>query len=121
MVGRHNQKNANNLVAGIRERSDGHLPLFTSDELKHDDDALLSVYGIRHEFPKTGKRGRPRKPILIASKKLEIVSNVVEVDVKHQRILDAFFCYFTLPVVMAVSLFSTSPGGSGAATSTLVC
>jgi IS1 family transposase len=70
VVGRHNQSNANNLVAGIRERSDGHLPLFTSDELKHYDDALLAVYGIKKEFPKTGKRGRPRKPILIAPKKL---------------------------------------------------
>jgi hypothetical protein len=70
VVGRHNQANANKLVAGIRERSDGQLPFFTSDELKHYDDALLSVYGIQKEFPKTGKRGRPRKPILIAPKKL---------------------------------------------------
>ena len=70
VVGRHNQANANKLVAGISERSDGHLPFFTSDELKHYDDALLAVYGIRHEFPKTGQRGRPRKPILIAPKKL---------------------------------------------------
>jgi IS1 family transposase len=70
VVGRHNQKNANKLVAGIRDRSDGQLPFFTSDELKHYDDALLSVYGIKQEFPKTGKRGRPRKPVLIAPKKL---------------------------------------------------
>jgi hypothetical protein len=70
VVGRHNQANANKLVAGIKERSDGHLPFFTSDELKHYDDALLSVYGIRYEFPKTGQRGRPRKPILMAPKQL---------------------------------------------------
>ena len=38
--------------------------------LKHYDDALLSVYGIQKEFPRTGKRGRPRKPVLIAPKKL---------------------------------------------------
>jgi IS1 family transposase len=70
VVGRHNQQNANKLVAGIKERADCHLPLFTSDELKHYDDALLSVYGIKKEFPKTGKRGRPRKPVLIAPQKL---------------------------------------------------
>ena len=70
VVGRHNQANANKLVAGIKARSDGQLPFFTSDELKHYDDALLAAYGIRYEFPKTGKRGRPRKPILIAPTKL---------------------------------------------------
>jgi IS1 family transposase len=70
VVGRHNQSNANKLVGGIRERSDGHIPFFTSDELKHYDDALLTAYGIKKEFPRTGKRGRPRKPILEVPKKL---------------------------------------------------
>jgi len=31
---------------------------------------LLAVYGIKKEFPRTGKPGRPRKPILEAPKKL---------------------------------------------------
>lgn len=69
-MGRHNQLNANKLVAGIRERSTGASPFFTSDELKHYDDALLAVYGTKKEFPRTGKRGRPRKPILEAPKQL---------------------------------------------------
>jgi len=70
IVGRHNQANANELVAGIKERSDGHVPFFTSDELKHYDDALLETYGLRYEFPRTGKRGRPPHPILKAPKSL---------------------------------------------------
>jgi large-conductance mechanosensitive channel len=70
VVGRHNQANANALVAGIKRRSDGHIPLFTSDELKHYDDALLASYGIKQEFPRTGQRGRPRKPSLKAPKTL---------------------------------------------------
>jgi IS1 family transposase len=70
VVGRHNQAQANKLVAGIRDRSDSHLPFFTSDELKHYDDALLEVYGNRREFPRTGKRGRPRKPVLAPPKQL---------------------------------------------------
>jgi IS1 family transposase len=70
VVGRHNQANANQLVAGVKQRSEGHLPFFTSDELKHYDDALLEAYGLRHEFPRTGKRGRPRKPMLKAPKEL---------------------------------------------------
>lgn len=66
VVGRHVQANANSLVKGLRDRSDGHLPLFTSDELKHYDDALLEAYGWREEVLRTGKRGRPRHPILKA-------------------------------------------------------
>jgi IS1 family transposase len=62
VVGRHTQKNADRLVQGTKDRSDGHLPLFTSDELKHYDDALLKVYGIKQVVPRTGKRGRPRNP-----------------------------------------------------------
>ncbi len=67
-------------MAGIRDRSDGHLPFFTSDELKHYDDALLAAYGLRKEFPPTGKRGRPRKPILEAPQKL-LYAQVV----KHRK------------------------------------
>jgi IS1 transposase len=70
VVGRHDQANADTLVAGIKQRSDRHIPFFTSDELKHYDDALLESYGSRYEFPKTGKAGRPRKPILKAPKNL---------------------------------------------------
>jgi IS1 family transposase len=70
VVGRHVQANANSLVKGLRDRSDGSLPLFTSDELKHYDDALLEAYGVRKEFKRSGKRGRPRKPILKAPKNL---------------------------------------------------
>lgn len=70
VVGRHTQANANNLVAGIKSRSYGHIPLFTSDELKHYDNALLEAYGIKKEFRRTGKPGRPRKPVLKAPKNL---------------------------------------------------
>jgi hypothetical protein len=66
VVGRHNQTHANALVAGSKRRSDGHVPVCTSDELKHYDDALLASYGIKDEVPSTGMRGRPRKPVLKA-------------------------------------------------------
>jgi hypothetical protein len=70
VVGRHDQANANQLVLGLKQCSDGHIPFFTSDELKHYDDALLAAYGLKHEFPRTDKRGRPRKPVLKAPKRL---------------------------------------------------
>lgn len=65
VVGRHTQKNADALVQGTKDRSDGHMPLFTRDELKHYDDALLKAYGVKQEIPRTGKRGRPRNPLCL--------------------------------------------------------
>ena len=38
-------------------------PLFVSDELPHYKDAILEEYHEVKVFEKTGKRGRPRKPI----------------------------------------------------------
>jgi hypothetical protein len=70
VVGRHIQANTNKLLAGIRDRSDGHVPFFTSDELKHYDTAIMHAYGIKKEFPRTGRLGRPRQPILLAPKNL---------------------------------------------------
>ena len=69
-IARHIQANADKLLAGIKQRSDGHIPLFTSDELKHYDDALLKANAIKKEFPPKRKRGRPRNPILNVPKGL---------------------------------------------------
>src|ERR687896_362369 len=80
VVGRHIQANANKLLAGIRDRSDGHVPFFTSDELKHYDAAIMHAYGIKKEFPRTGRPGRPRQPILLAPKNL-LYAQVV----KHRK------------------------------------
>jgi IS1 family transposase len=85
VVGRHTQDNATKLVVGIKNRSDGHIPLFTSDELRHYDDALLTAYGIQKTFPKTGNRGRPRKPVLIAPKNLRYAQVVKQR--KHRRVV----------------------------------
>ena len=80
VVGRHIQANANKLLAGIRDRSNGHVPFFTSDELKHYDAAIMHAYGIKKEFPRTGRPGRPRQPILLAPKNL-LYAQVV----KHRK------------------------------------
>lgn len=80
MVGRHTQAIADKIIADIKKHSDGYIPFFTSDQLKHYDDALLKAYGINKIFPKTGKPGRPRKPILKIPKKL-LYAQVV----KHRK------------------------------------
>jgi len=62
VVGKRTKANAYKLVERIYRVTDGAIPLFTSDELRHYRDAVLRVYGIREEVPKgPRKRGRPRK------------------------------------------------------------
>lgn len=65
VVGRRIQKNADRLLAKTKRRSDAHLPFFTSDELRHYDDAIIKAYGRTKTFLPTGRPGRPRTPILI--------------------------------------------------------
>ncbi|MGD9778130.1 MAG: IS1 family transposase, partial [Methanosarcina sp.] len=54
--------------------TDKHLsdlkPLFVTDGLKFYAEALLEKYGKLVEFPKTGKRGRPRKPAIVPDEDL---------------------------------------------------
>ena len=56
------------------EITDKHLsdskPFFVTDGLKFYAEALLKKYGKLMEFPKTGKRGRPRKPAIVPDKNL---------------------------------------------------
>lgn len=54
--------------------TDKHLsnlkPFFVTDGLKFYAEALLKMYGKLLEFPKTGKRGRPRKPTIVPDENL---------------------------------------------------
>jgi IS1 family transposase len=65
VVGKRRQKEANELLRTVKARSDGHIPLFTSDDLDQYETAILKAYGIRKEIPKTGRRGRPKSAKLI--------------------------------------------------------
>lgn len=47
----------NDLLARIRTK-----PLFTSDELPHYETVLVEKFSRLEQQPKTGKRGRPKKP-----------------------------------------------------------
>jgi IS1 family transposase len=46
-------------------------PLFTSDELPHYRTALLEKFSHPEDQPKTGKRGRPKKPRLVIDPELK--------------------------------------------------
>lgn len=65
VVGKRRQKEADKLLKSVKARSDGHIPLFTSDDLSQYETAILKAYGIEEEIPKTGSRGRPRSPKFI--------------------------------------------------------
>jgi IS1 family transposase len=54
------------LVERIRTK-----PLFTSDELPHYQTALVERYSHCEDRPKTGKRGRPRKPKVVIDPDLQ--------------------------------------------------
>lgn len=64
----------------MKERTDDHIPLFTSDGLKWYKTALLEHYGIEEDVKRTGKRGRPRKPRKIQPPDLKYAQVV-----KHRR------------------------------------
>jgi hypothetical protein len=46
------------------------LPLFVSDELAHYKTVLEELYSHEEPVPKTGKRGRPAKPVQVIDKNL---------------------------------------------------
>jgi len=56
----------NNLIKRIRSK-----PLFTSDELPHYQTALVEHFSHQENQPKTGKRGRPRKPKVVIDPELQ--------------------------------------------------
>jgi len=71
IVGKRTQENANELIRLVKERSDGRVPFFTSDELPHYAAALLEHYGVWHQPARKGMRGRFPKQIKVAPPQLQ--------------------------------------------------
>jgi IS1 family transposase len=86
VVGKRTEKEATELVSKVKERSDGALPLFLSDNLDSYPNALLSVYGEKDEPKREKRRGRPRtKPIVKPPADLQYAQVVKHRD-EHGRI-----------------------------------
>jgi IS1 family transposase len=62
VVGKRTLPHARRLVFRLKSASDGQIPFFTSDELPHDAEALLEVYGEQVHPQRKGTRGRFPKP-----------------------------------------------------------
>ena len=67
MIGPRSQANAEALWQDFAARTDRVLPaLLTTDEYPVYGGAVLKTYGLPQPCPRTGKRGRPRQPRVIA-------------------------------------------------------
>jgi len=70
-IGPRKQYVANELVKLTDDCLSENKPVFVTDGLNFYKVALLSQYGVQVEYPKTGKRGRPRKPEKFPSESLK--------------------------------------------------
>jgi IS1 family transposase len=65
--GKRTAENAESLVREFHRRTSGRpMALITTDEYAPYREAILRAYGARVTPPRTGKRGRPRKPYRVA-------------------------------------------------------
>ncbi|OED06739.1 transposase [Methanosarcina sp. A14] len=62
VIGPRKQYVADKLVESVKKHLSDKIPLFVTDGLNFYREALLKHFGVLIEFPRTGKRGRPRKP-----------------------------------------------------------
>ena len=70
-IGPRKQYVADELVKLTDNCLSKNKPVFVTDGLKFYKVALLNQYGVQVEYPKTGKRGRPRKPKKVPSESLK--------------------------------------------------
>jgi IS1 family transposase len=70
IIGPGKQYVADKLVELVNKHLSDKIPLFVTDGLKFYREALLKQFGVLEKFPKTGKRGRPKKPKIVPSKGL---------------------------------------------------
>jgi len=78
-LGDMTQKSADEVVKQRCNRiNENNLPLFVTDGRKFYKKALLNRYSNFIKFPKTGKRGRQRKPKQVPLKKLKYAQIVKE-------------------------------------------
>ena len=77
-IGPRKQYVADEFVKSAAKRLSESLPLFVSDGLKFYEKALLKQFGKIEEYPRTGKRGRPKKPKRVPSDDLNYAQVVKE-------------------------------------------
>ena len=76
IIGPRKQYVADELIEATDKHLSDSRPLFVTDGLKFYAEALLKKYGKWIKFPKTGKRGRPKKPAIMA-----------DIDLKYAQVV----------------------------------
>jgi IS1 family transposase len=70
--GKRSEEKAHQLVRDFKERTGGRLMnLLTSDEYPAYKTAIFEAYSAEKEVPRTGRPGRPRKPVKVLPKGLK--------------------------------------------------
>ena len=67
VIGPRKQYVADELVRLVVKCISDKIPFFVTDGLNFYKEALLKLFGVIKEFPRTGKRGRPKNPELVPS------------------------------------------------------
>lgn len=85
MIGPQEASLAEPLIASTEERlRAGSWPVWVSDGLDAYGEALRSRHCFLQYYPRTGKRGRPRRPKLVACPDLKYGQVVKQKDEKHR-------------------------------------
>lgn len=79
IIGPRKQYVADKLLESVSKRLKS-IPLFVTDGLKFYAEAILKKYGELMEFPKTGKRGRPKNPKIVPRKDLRYAQVIKDRD-----------------------------------------
>ena len=85
VIGKRTQQSADLLLDRVLHVTDTHTPFFTSDQLPEYRRALLHAYGVWHQPPRNGNRGRYPKPLLMPPPGL-LYAQVVKAR-EHGRII----------------------------------
>jgi IS1 family transposase len=85
--GERTAESVRELVSDVKERLGGRAPeLITTDEYSAYEGAILEAFGTEVVPPRTGKRGRPRKPYKVAPAGLQYAT--VHKTRKKGRVVD---------------------------------
>jgi IS1 family transposase len=85
--GERTAESVRELVSDVKERLGGRAPeLITTDEYSAYEEAILEAFGTEVVPPRTGKRGRPRKPYKVAPAGLQYAT--VHKTRKKGRVVD---------------------------------
>ena len=79
IIGPRKQYVADKLLESVSKRLKS-IPLLVTDGLKFYAEAILKKYGELMEFPKTGKRGRPKNPKIVPLKNLRYAQVIKDRD-----------------------------------------